>query len=562
MNKLGMKILRMIGLISIISILILLLSNFLIFRSMFSNLQAESESIANESVSLIDVGNLQKVINSKSMDSDEYKEIQQSIIEFKTDKDIKYLYILAKGADKKAYMLVDASLNPFPIGEEYDLEEEMEEAFNGNISSTSKPVSDEYGTFISGYAPIKNSTGQIIAIVGVDKDVGSFIYIRETFTKATLAVAIVILVMSILMSVIFSRRISSSVKDLNDGLSKMAEGDLTASIRINTKDEIQTIAESIDYVRTNTIDTLSNLRQAFDKVTERIDNLSAVSEEMAESSEEVATTIQEVANGMNSQSDEMAKIIDIVYNFGVKIDQTVKDVEEVNSKIEIVNSKVQNSNKDLAMLEVAIKDINTSFSDVKNEIKDLSTYLSQIGEVTNLINNISEQTNLLALNAAIEAARAGEAGRGFAVVADEVRKLAEQSKSSASDINKMLHNVMAKSDLVIRTSDNMDVELSDQIKVINNSINSFKEVIDNIEEIIPRINYISNNMSHIDNEKQEIIQSVEAATAVAEEVSASAEQIAASSQALSAFSQEVASSTQVLSELSENMVDAMKKFKI
>lgn len=562
MNKLGMKIFKTVGLISLVSMVILVLTSFLTFNSMFSKLQLESKNLASEYVSLIDVDKLQKVISIKSMDSPEYREIQQDMIEFKTDRDIKYLYILTKGADNKAYMLVDASLSPSPIGEEFDLEEEMAEAFSGDASFTNKPLSDEYGTFISGYAPIKDASGDIVAIVGVDKDVASFIYVRNTFTKATLIVIISILFISALMSISFSRRISSSVKELHEGLSKMSEGDLTTSINIKTGDEIQTIAESIDYVRINTADTLMLLRQAADKVNERINILSTVSEEMAESSGDVATSIQEVAEGMNAQSDEMTKINDIVYNFGIKINETVQAIEAVNSKIDIVNSKAQISNEDLTMLEDAIKDINASFSHVRNEIRELSVYLSQIGEVTDLINNVAEQTSLLALNAAIEAARAGESGRGFAVVADEIRKLAEQSKDSASNINHILENLMAKSNLVISTSDNMDAKLNDQIKVVDNSINSFKEIIENVEEVIPRINAVSKYMKDIDHEKENIIQSVEAATAVAEEVSASSEEIAASGQELSASTQEVASSALALSELSKEMIDVMEKFKI
>jgi methyl-accepting chemotaxis protein len=131
----------------------------------------------------------------------------------------------------------------------------------------------------------------------------------------------------------------------------------------------------------------------------------------------------------------------------------------------------------LAILEDAIKDINLSFTDVRNEIKGLGIQLSQIGKITDLINDIAEQTNLLALNATIEAARAGEAGRGFAVVAEEIRKLAEQSKTSSSNISSLLENLMNKSNLAIKTSDIMKDKLNGQITVIGNSVNSFKEII-------------------------------------------------------------------------------------
>lgn len=131
----------------------------------------------------------------------------------------------------------------------------------------------------------------------------------------------------------------------------------------------------------------------------------------------------------------------------------------------------------MAILEDAIKDINLSFTDVRNEIKGLGIQLSQIGKITDLINDIAVQTNLLALNAAIEAARAGEAGRGFAVVAEEIRKLAEQSKTSSSNISSLLENLMNKSNLAIKTSDIMKDKLNGQITVIGNSVNSFKEII-------------------------------------------------------------------------------------
>jgi methyl-accepting chemotaxis protein len=563
MNKLGIKILRMVGMISFISIAILVLSNVLIFKSMFSKLQLDAKNIGSQSVSSIDGDKLEKVITDQSMDSIEYKEIQQSMMKFKNDKDIKYFYTMAKGEDNKPYIIVDASLiDTAPLGEKYDLENEMVEAFNGKISYVANPVSDDDGTFISSYAPIKNSSGEIIAIVGVDKDVADFLYIRSNLLKSTAILAVIIMILSILMSIIFSKGISRNVNKLSSTLNTMSKGDLTVSTNIKSGDEFQIIGESINNVRVKTAETLSTLRQTCERVMGKSSNLSSTSEEMAASSEEVAASIQEVTKGMNSQSEEMTKINDIMNNFGIKIDNTVKAIEAVNSNVEIINSKAKISNQDLIKLEDSIKGINLSFADVRNEIKGFGEYLSQIGEVTNLINGIAEQTNLLALNAAIEAARAGETGRGFAVVADEIRKLAEQSKTSASHISDLLENVITKSNLIIKTSEVMDDKLNGQIIVLSNSINSYKEIICNIEEIIPQINAVSNNMNNIDEEKGTIISSVETTASVSEEVLASSEQIAASSQQLSASSQEVASSAQDLSELSKNMMEAMEQFKI
>ncbi len=563
MNKIGMKILKIVTVISLVSIVTLVLSNLLIFRSMFLKLQIDAKNVVSKSVSSIDGDKLEKVIKSKSMDSVEYEEIQNSMVKFKNDEDIKYFYTLAKGENNSTFFVVDAAIvEPSELGEEYPLSDEMLDAFNGKVSFTNKPYKDEYGTFISSYAPIRNSSGEIISIVAVDKDVANFLNIRSTLLKTTTIIAIIILILSVLVSIAFSKKISSSVKGLKDGLSKMSEGDLTIPINIKTEDEIQMIAESVNNVRISTSETLSSLRQACETVIERINNLSLTSEEMATSTEEVASTIQEVAKGMNLQSDEMAKINDIMNNFGIKINKTVKVIETVNAKVEVINTKAQMSNQDLTKLEYAIKGINISFTDVRNEIKGLGEYVSRIGEITGLINSVAEQTELLALNATIEASRAGETGRSFAVVAAEIRKLAEQSKNSASNINSMLHNVITKSNLVIKTSDNMDDKLNEQIKVISNSINYFREIMDNIQEIIPRINTVSNDMNDINNEKESIIQSVEATVAVAEEVSASSEQIAASTQELSASSQEVASSTIDLSELSKNMMEAMEQFKI
>lgn len=562
MNKLGMKILTMVGLISLVSMCILVISNIYIFQSMFSNLQKDAKNIVNESISSIDAAQLQEVIDSESMDSLTYQQIQQSMIDFRSSKDIKYFYTMTLG-ENMAHILVDsAQIDTSPIGEEFYLEDAMRKSFAGENTYTKTPVTDEYGSFISAYAPIKNAKGEIIAIAGVDKDVTSFISIKSQLTKSTLFLAVILIMLSILMSLIFSRRLSTNVRILTTNLSSMSEGNLTKEITLKSGDETETIATSINSVREKTAETLRQLSQSVGTVEEGIHKLSSVSKEMATSSEEVAITVQEVAKGMDSESEEMTKITNRITNFGTKINETVSAINEINSKVEIINTKAQASNQDLTTMEDTITGINDSFAGMQNEIHNLSEYISQVSEVTDIIDNIAKQTNLLALNASIEASRAGESGKGFSVVAEEVRRLAEQSKVSASNISNLLVNIKTNSDSVAVTSDTMKQRLNEQMKAIRKSVKSFKVIINNVEDIIPQINAVNSNMDDINVDKEHIIESIKSTTEMTEQVAASAEEIAASTEELSASTQEVAMSTQALNKISNEMAEMIRYFKL
>lgn len=563
MSKIGVKILKTIVTIIVISMTLLILLNVIVFKMLFANFQADAKNIATEAVSVIDGDKLEKIIQDQSMDTDEYKEIEQSMIRFKSDNNIKYFYTLAKGEEEGAYIVVDAALtDKSDLGEEYDLEDEMVEAFNGTSSVNKEPVEDEYGTFLSGYAPIKNSNGDVIAIVGVDKDVASFIYIRTIIISCSIIASLVILILSILSSIVFSRKITSNVNKIKYILNSMKQGDLTVPINILSKDELQIIAEEINDFREEAAKALRLSKDVSDDVMKQSENLSAVSEELAASSEVIANSVEEVSKGSNNQVESLTQISNTINDFGLKIDQSARDIEKINSKMKLIDLKTTDSSKDLEGLENSIKDINISFIDISQKIQGLGKELSKIGEATNVIKSISEQTNLLALNAAIEAARAGEAGRGFSVVAEQIRKLAEQSKTSSLSISDLISNISNDSDTVVKTSEAMNEKLSNQMKVIDKSMSSFKSVIENIEEIVPHITDVNNRIAIIDNDKESIISSVKVATSLAEEILVSTGEMTVSSREFKVSSQEVAESSVDLSMKAQFMIEAINKFKI
>lgn len=562
MKSLSKKILGLMGFISLISMAILISLNLIVFRSMFSKMQQDAKSYVQEAESIIDGDKLNKVISNKNMDSDEYKEIHEAMIKWKNDKNVTYVYTLVKG-ENKAHFIVDGSVvDPDEIGEEYTLEEEMKNAFRGQVSVNKKPMKDDKGTFISAYAPIKDSSGNIIAIVGVDKEVSEFIDVRNKILLDVIIAAIIIIILSIGISSFFSKKLSDNVNSIKDNLRKMADGDLTEELKVKSNDEFEIVAKEINRFRLKISEAFKIVQEASNKTMEETENLLTLSQKMASSSEVVDSTMQEIAKGSNSQSQELLNINKTLQSFGMKIDETVIRVDSVYFDADSISASAKEGDNNLKVLDEFVKDINNSFADVRNNIQGLGMRLSEINEITNLINGIADKTNLLALNAAIEAARAGEAGRGFSVVAEEIRKLAEQSKVSSININNLTQAISMESSMVVKTSDNMNVKLNEQSQILNNSMDTLRNIIINIERIIPKIKDINQYVNDINNEKVEILQGIEVISSVSEEVSASTEEIATSSKELSASSNQVASSAEQLSDKVEKVSEFIGEFKI
>ena len=243
--------------------------------------------------------------------------------------------------------------------------------------------------------------------------------------------------------------------------------------------------------------------------------------------------------------------------------QEIKElINETNYLLSNVNNQLSRNKEDLIMLQNSKIDIQNSSLYMNDELKNLYYSLEKIKNIAIFIDSIADQTNLLALNASIEAARVGEAGKGFAVVANEIRKLAEEVKSSSLDIDKLLTDVIKEGNDVKETSNVMNFKLEKQYGVIDNSIVSFKDIVDKIIEIVPKMTDVNNKMDKVSSEKNTIIDSIEKSRVLLGEISRSSEEIKTFSSELSIMAQGVAEVGEELNNNASEKNIEINKFKI
>ncbi|SNT33186.1 Methyl-accepting chemotaxis protein, partial [Anaerovirgula multivorans] len=334
--------------------------------------------------------------------------------------------------------------------------------------------------------------------------------------------------------------LKKSIKEMNGIFENVATGDFTLEIDTNQKNEFGLMKKSLGSTLKDISSMIVNMKNNINNTNNSAGALTNICEQMTAAAQEVAASIQEVAKGSNSQAEDLAKISDIVNDFGKELEATVLSIQNIHENTKKTDAMVSQGNGKLQQLIDSTQTISQSFNEVSDHVKMLDNRLEEIGEITHAINSISDQTNLLALNAAIEAARAGEAGKGFAVVADEIRKLAEQSKNSSVHINELLSNITNSSGEIIETTTKGIENLKGQEQVVHSTISSFKEILADISNVIPMIENANNSINIVDDSKNDIVARVDTIASISVDNSAIAQQIAASSEEMSASVEEVA----------------------
>lgn len=401
--------------------------------------------------------------------------------------------------------------------------------------------------------------------IGTSVDSGEALSGLDSLRNSTITYSLILLILSMVIVFFLAGSITKALKLVINHLQRMSVGDLSEEVDsrfIRLDNEIGDMAKALNIMQSSLKAMITKIKNNSININSQSKNLASVSDEMSSATENVASAIQEVARATGGQAEDLVGITQVINNFGIEIENIVKAIKEVEIKSMGINSLANDSNSSMESLMASVTKVGSSFKEFASKITALGENVNKINGITNLINSIADQTNLLALNAAIEAARAGEAGRGFSVVADEIRKLAEQSKESSENISKLISGISSDTNVIVGSTDMMSNELGTQVTVINDAIESFKRITSAVDEVIPKIEAVNNSIVSIEEEKDKILVKVEDASAVAEEVSASSEEITASAEEMNASSEEVSATAQSLSSMTKEMMGEVNKFKL
>lgn len=370
-------------------------------------------------------------------------------------------------------------------------------------------------------------------------------------------------IIAILSLVMIGRNIGKQLKNLVIISNRVADGNLKVEeIEIKGQDEIGLLSKSLNIMNSSLRSMIREITTVSDQVASKSSELMISSSEVKAASQQIASTVQELSTGAEEQAHSSTQLAKMMEEYAGKIQTANQNGSQINESSQHVLEMTKKGHEFMNASTEQMNKINSIMEFSVEKVKGLDEQTKQISTLVKVIRDIADQTNLLALNAAIEAARAGEHGRGFAVVADEVRKLAEQVSHSVKDITDIVNSIQKESNSVARVLLDGYSQVDEGANQIQVTGQTFEDIHDAVTVMVERIRSISENLDIIAGSTVEINLSIDNIAAVSEQSAAGIEQTSASVQQTNSSMETISDHSELLSDLASRLNTLISKFKL
>lgn len=495
--------------------------------SIEQSLTEEAAGVAKESVSKLDVTafeqlakTLQKhpndeAVSEQVLKDSAYQEMRTLLTSLKEKHGLFYLYTMTRTSDGHYVYVTDG----YPLDNQYfskpgvveketyammDQVYATKQAQVGHIESKST-----WGDILSSYEPILNDQGEVIGFVGADINAKGVLSAMENNQLRMYILIAIIFVVSALFSWSVAHVVLKPIHRLIKEVEEVKNGNLSVHITTKPHDEVGKLGAVFQKILENLSFVLANIHQSATRIAKGSEDTRVFSKEIEQKIEETSVEIHEIQHGALAQLTQIDASVDTMRDLTEEVNAMAAQTEHVYTLSEQMNTTAENGRTHVKEIVDTMRGIQTSYGQSARFISELDQKSKQIHDILTAIESIAQQTHLLSLNASIEAARAGNAGLGFAVVANEVKKLAEQSTQSTQDIAQILTSIQQQVSDTQNTMTHTNTLMNDGVQKVSQTESALLGIIEGVERVNKGIQAMYTSTQKVAQNSEEIVMQLE-----------------------------------------------------
>lgn len=342
---------------------------------------------------------------------------------------------------------------------------------------------------------------------------------------------------------------------------QISKGNLdVAVINVKSKDEIAQLSNSFNMMIESLRNLILTVRNTGENLASSSQEMLAGTEQTTLATQEVSASIDEISSGAEVQLKQVQDSADAMKEVSEGIQVIANTTSSMSTSSEVMTTKAKVGEKNINKAVTQMKTIEQNVSSTSHSIKNLDQRSKEIEKIVVAITDISSQTNLLALNAAIEAARAGEHGKGFAVVADEVRKLAEESNQSANQITQLIQSIQTDTLATVDQMRTVSEDVVNGVNIIEETGTAFKDILESAQEVASQVQEVSAVSEQIAAGTKQVTVAFNEVNSITKNATSKTQTVAGLAEEQSASMEEIAASAESLSKLAEDLTKEISRF--